>query len=169
MNMDKLLSLVLCFVVSMFMGCEENDAITNGGDSGESALSRREKIKELEADLEVAKWENVRLNLKVRRVNGAALVRDKTTSLWHYDVERTPFTGRAVEEYEDGTPRAEAHFLEGQKDGMERFWYRNGQLKEEGQWFNNRANGLMRSWDEKGKLSKAVRYKNGDLIEVLRQ
>jgi antitoxin component YwqK of YwqJK toxin-antitoxin module len=52
---------------------------------------------------------------------------------------------------------------------MERFWYRNGQLKEEGQWFNNRANGLMRSWDEKGKLSKAVRYKNGDLIEVLRQ
>ena len=169
MNMDKLLSLVLCFVVSMFMGCEENDAITNGGDSGESALSRREKIKELEADLEVAKWENVRLNLKVRRVNGAALVRDKTTSLWHYDVERTPFTGRAVGEYEDGTPRAEAHFLEGQKDGMERFWYRNGQLKEEGQWFNNRANGLMRSWDEKGKLSKAVRYKNGDLIEVLRQ
>ena len=59
--------------------------------------------------------------------------------------------------------------LEGQKDGMERFWYSNGRLKEEGQWFNNRPNGLMRAWDEEGKLTKAVRYKNGDLIEVLRQ
>jgi hypothetical protein len=27
----------------------------------------------------------------------------------------------------------------------------------------------MRSWSEEGKLTKAVRYKNGDLIEVLRQ
>ncbi|MEK9773814.1 MAG: hypothetical protein VW576_09655, partial [Opitutae bacterium] len=109
-----------------------------------------------------------RLSLKIRKVDGSALVRDKSTNLWHYDVERTPYTGRAVEEYGNGSPRAEAHFLEGQKDGMERFWYPNGQLKEEGQWFNNRANGLMRQWDENGKLSKAVRYKNGDLIEVLR-
>lgn len=136
---------------------------------GGSALDRREQIRELEADLEVAKWENARLSLKIRRVNGASLVRDKKTGLWHYDVERTPFTGMAAEQYEDGSPQAEAHFLEGQKDGMERFWHANGQLKEEGQWYNNRANGLMRVWDEDGKLSKAVRYKNGDLIEVLRQ
>lgn len=137
--------------------------------SGESTLERREKIRELEADLEVAKWENARLGLKIRQVDGASLVRDKKTGLWHYDVERTPFTGRAVEKFEDGSPRAEAHFLEGQKDGMERFWYSNGKLKEEGQWFNNRANGLMRTWTDEGKLSKAFRYKNGDLIEVLRQ
>jgi hypothetical protein len=28
---------------------------------------------------------------------------------------------------------------------------------------------LMRSWTKEGKLTKAVRYKNGDLIEVLRR
>ena len=65
----------------------------------ESALTREGKIRELEADLEVAKWENVRLGLKLRKVDGASLVRDKQTNLWHFDVERTPFTGRAVEEY----------------------------------------------------------------------
>lgn len=160
-----LLSLITLFLLP---GCEDEEPMLDVGVAGESALDRREKIRELEADLEVAQWENSRLRLKIRRVNGASLVRDKKTGLWHYDVERTPFTGRAVEMYEDGSPQAEAHFLEGQKDGMERFWYPNGQLKEEGQWFNNRANGLMRTWSEEGKLFKAVRYKNGDLIEVLR-
>ena len=150
-------------------GCEEEATNSDSVLPGESALSRREKIRELEADLEVLRWENVRLSLKLRKVNGSGLVRDKITNLWHFDVERTPFTGRAVENYGDGNPRAEAHFLAGKKDGMERFWHPNGRLREEGQWFNNRANGLMRSWDENGKLLKAVRYKNGDLIEVLLQ
>lgn len=169
MSMFRKLFFFLFIVIALMVGCEEESDGKEENNSGESALTREGKIRELEADLEVAKWENVRLSLKLRKVDGASLVRDKQTNLWHFDVERTPFTGRAVEEYEDGTPRAEAHFLEGEKDGMERFWYSNGQLKEEGQWFNNRANGLMRSWSEEGKLTKAVRYKNGDLIEVLRQ
>lgn len=156
-------------LVILLTACEEDEPILTDNATGESAISRREKIQQLEADLEVAKWENIRLSLKIRKVDGSSLVRDKKTNLWHYDVERTPFTGRAVEEYENGSPRAEAHFLEGYKDGMERSWYPNGQLKEEGQWFNNQANGLMRIWDKDGQLSKAVRYKNGDLIEVLRQ
>ena len=161
--------LILFSGLAFLLGCEEENVVGGSKADGESALTRMEKIKELEADLEIAEWENARLSLKLRKVNGSSLVRDKRTNLWHYDVERTPFTGRAVELYTDGNPQAEAYFLDGQKDGMERFWYPNGQLKEEGQWFNNRANGLMRSWEENGKLSKAVRYKNGDLIEVLRQ
>jgi hypothetical protein len=149
--------------------CEEEVTPIVENAPGESALTRRERIRELEADLEVAKWENIRLTLKMRTVDGASLVRDKRTGLWHYDVERIPFTGIASENFENGKPRAEAHFLEGQKDGMERFWHPNGKLKEEGQWFNDKANGLMRSWDEEGKLLRAVRYKNGDLIEILRK
>ena len=169
LSMFKKVEFVLLFALVLLVGCEEETTVNHMNTSGESALTRMERIKELEADIQIAEWENARLSLKLRKVNGGSLVRDKKTNLWHYDVERTPFTGIAVEQYADGSPQAEAHFLEGQKDGMERFWYPNGQLKEEGQWFNNRANGLMRSWDEKGKLSKAVRYKNGDLIEVLRQ
>ena len=159
--------LVFLLLAGCDQGTEEVEQVVD--QSGESALSRRDKIRELEDNLEVAKWENARLNLKLRTVDGASLVRDKITNLWHYDVERVPFTGRAVEKYEGGSIKAEAHFLKGQKDGIERFWYRNGKLKEEGQWFDNKANGLMRMWDENGKMTNAVRYKNGDLIEILRQ
>jgi hypothetical protein len=150
-------------------GCDENKPEPTSVQRGESALSRRERIRELETDVEVLKWENVRLSLKVRTVDGSSLVRDKISNLWHHDVELEPFTGRAVEEFEDGRPRAEAHFLKGKKDGMERFWYPSGILKEEGQWFDNQANGMMRAWDEAGKLTKAVRYKKGELVEVFRQ
>lgn len=166
----KAASLILSLLwVLLFASCEEEKTKLGNKSVTQSAISRIERIKELETDVEVMKWENVRLSLKVRTVDGSALVRDKRTNLWHYDVEFEPFTGRAVEEFVRGKPRAEAHFLKGKKDGMERFWYENGILKEEGQWFNNQANGIMRAWDEKGKLSKAVRYKNGELIEVLRQ
>jgi len=159
---SMIFALVIC-------GCEEDKPVTHSEQKGESAYSRREKILELETDVEVLKWENVRLSLKLRTVDGSSLVRDKITNLWHHDVEFEPFTGRAVEEFEDGRPRAEAHFLKGKKDGMERFWYPSGILKEEGQWFENQANGMMRAWDEAGKLTKALRYKQGELIEVLRQ
>lgn len=157
------------FLVIILCGCEEDPVASLENAPVESTLARREKVRGLEADLEVARWENARLSLKLRRVDGASLVRDKKTNLWHHDVERTPFTGMAVETYPNDNPMAEAFFLEGQKDGVERLWYPNGKLKEEGQWFNNQANGLMRSWDTEGKLSKAVRYKNGELIEILRQ
>jgi hypothetical protein len=167
-----MLSPVISFMfigLIFFCGCEEDSVVSRENRPIESTIARREKVRGLEADLEVAKWENARLSLKLRRVDGATLVRDKKTNLWHHDVERTPFTGMAVESYPDDSPMAEAFFLEGQKDGVERLWYPNGKLKEEGQWFNNQANGLMRSWDTAGKLSKAVRYKKGELIEILRQ
>ena len=165
--MIRRLNFALVLVIFL-CSCEDDSVATLENTSAESTLTRRERMRELEADLEVAKWENARLSLKLRRVDGASLVRDKKTNLWHHDVERTPFTGMALESFPDDTPRAEACFLDGQKDGMERLWYPGGKLKEEGQWFNNRANGLMRSWDKDGKISKAVRYKNGELIEVLR-
>ena len=90
-------------LVILLTACEEDEPILSDNAAGESAISRREKIQQLEADLEVAKWENIRLSLKIRKVDGSSLVRDKKTNLWHYDVERTPFTGRAVEEYENGS------------------------------------------------------------------
>lgn len=133
----------------------------------ESALDRKQKIKELELKIETLQWENSRLSLKLKSVNGASLVRDKVTGLWHFDVERDPFSGRASEVFPDGSPRAEADFHLGKKDGMERFWWPNGNLKEQGQWFDGKANGVFREWDEQGKPLKVVRYKNGQIIEVI--
>ena len=94
-------------------------------------------------------------------MNGSSLVKDKISGLWHFDVERTPYTGKATENFLDGSPRAEASFLKGRKDGVERFWYSNGRLKEESQWFDGLANGIIRTWSEDGRLIRAVRYKKG--------
>ncbi|MEK9773749.1 MAG: hypothetical protein VW576_09330, partial [Opitutae bacterium] len=69
--------LIVIFVLSFFVGCEEEEPMPDARVVGGSALDRKERIRELEADLEVVKWENVRLSLKIRKVDGSALVRDK--------------------------------------------------------------------------------------------
>ena len=71
----------------------------------QGTLARREKIKMLEAQVKSLRWENTRLALKVRTVDGNRMVKDKPTGLWHYDVERIPYTGMVVEKFPDGTPR----------------------------------------------------------------
>ena len=155
-------------LVFLTVSCFDDEEVESTERSEGNALDRREKIRQLELDVETLKWENSRLFLKVRSVNGSSLVKDKLSGLWHFDVERTPYTGKATENFLDGSPRAEASFLKGRKDGVERFWYSNGRLKEESQWFDGLANGIIRTWSEDGKLIRAVRYKKGELIEIIR-
>jgi len=53
------------FCTLLICGCEEDQPEPASEQRGESALSRRERIRELETDVEVLRWENVRLSLKV--------------------------------------------------------------------------------------------------------
>ena len=145
---------------------ENSDANQN---SPEEENSKNNRMIELEKENELLKWENARLSLKLRSVDGAALVRDVQTNLWHFDVERTPYTGNASENFKDGKLRAEASFLKGKRDGLFRYWYNSGVLESEGQWFDGKEDGLFREWNEEGQLLKAVRYKSGELIEVLKK
>ena len=145
---------------------ENSDANQN---SPEEENSKNNRLIELEKEIELLKWENARLSLKLRSVDGAALVRDVQTNLWHFDVERTPYTGNASENFKDGKLRAEASFLKGKRDGLFRYWYNSGVLESEGQWFDGKEDGLFREWNEEGQLLKAVRYKSGELIEVLKK
>ena len=162
----RVLGCVLLLPSLIFMGCLEDDA--DSEDSVESgALDRSRRIRDLENEVESLRWENIRLALKIETIDGAGLVMDRVTGLWHNDVSREPFTGMILEKYPDQSPRAEAGFLNGKKDGMERFWYPKRILKSEGQWFDGMENGIFREWDERGKLIRASRYKNGQLIENL--
>ena len=145
---------------------ENSDANQN---SSEEENSKNNRLIELEKEIELLKWENARLSLKLRSVDGAALVRDVQTNLWHFDVERTPYTGNASENFKDGKLRAEASFLKGKRDGLFRYWFNSGVLESEGQWFDGKEDGLFREWNEEGQLLKAVRYKSGELIEVLKK
>ena len=94
------------------------------------------------------------------------MVKDKISGLRHLMLTNSHRKGNR--KLLDGSPRAEASFLKGRKDGVERFWYSNGRLKEESQWFDGLANGIIRTWSEDGRLIRAVRYKKGELIEVIR-
>lgn len=166
MNLPRWILACGCLLLA---GCSDDEAPSGSEKQAGGALDRSKRIRELETSLDRLKWENSRLSLKIETVNGQSLAMDKKTGLWHNDVARQPFTGRVAEEYPDRSPRAEAGFLNGKKDGMERFWYPNGQLKSEGQWFEGKQNGVFRQWSEEGKVIRVVRYKNGQVIENLRQ
>lgn len=162
-------TLALCIASLLLFSCLESNDDDGITDSQQEQNEKNNKILELQTDLEVLRWENARLSLKVRSVNGAALVRDKRTNLWHYDVERTPYTGNATENFKNGKPRAEASFFNGKKDGVARYWFENGNLQSEEQWFAGKEDGIFREWNESGQLRKANRYKAGELIEVLKK
>ena len=161
----KMQCVVLAWFPILFVGCEGDGGA--GPDIGPSTFEQVETLDRLKKELEIVKWENSRLALKVNKVDGSQLVRDKTTGLWHYDVNRVPFTGRAIETYANGSPKGEASFLNGGQDGMSRFWYESGDRKEESQWFDNRRHGFSRRWNEAGKLVESKQFKNGELIEVI--
>lgn len=159
-------TLILSVVYLLFLGCSD-EAQPPENKPEEGALERSNKISDLERDVESLRWENTRLALKIKSIDGASMVFDKQRGLWHHDVDREPFTGLMLEKYPNQNPRAEAGFLKGKKDGMERFWHPNGVLRSEGKWFDGMENGVFRDWDEKGKMLRMVRYKNGQMIENL--
>jgi antitoxin component YwqK of YwqJK toxin-antitoxin module len=129
--------------------------------------SREEQLNILESKVDSLEWELSRLILKIRTVNGGNLVRDKTTNLWHHDVERVPFTGRAIE-YQDGRiPLAEAYFYNGQRDGTERFWFSNRKMKTEGHWYEGKRNGFFKEWNEDGTLISVEKYEENNLVESI--
>ena len=161
----KMSHVVLAWLPLLLAGCEGDEGATT--DAGSSTFEQVETLDRLKKELEILKWENSRLALKVIKVDGSQLVRDKTTGLWHHDVNRVPFTGRAIETHANGNPKGEASFLKGGQDGMSRFWYESGARKEESQWFDNRRHGFSRRWDEAGKLIESKEFKNGELIEVI--
>ena len=98
------LIVILFFILIQQYGCSDPADTKPEPQNDQGTLARREKIKMLEAQVKSLRWENTRLALKVRTVDGNRMVKDKPTGLWHYDVERIPYTGMVVEKFPDGTP-----------------------------------------------------------------
>jgi hypothetical protein len=152
----------LFIVLFLTFGC--SDSVNTEESKKES---REVQLNSLESKVDSLEWELSRLILKIRTVNGGNLVRDKTTNLWHHDVERVPFTGKAIE-YQDGRiPLAEAYFMKGQRDGTERFWFSNGKMKTEGHWYEGKRNGFFKEWNEDGTLISVEKYEENNLVESI--
>ena len=105
-----------------FFSCsvEENPDKT----SGESKTNEK-----LRLEVDSLNWQLSRMALKIRSVDGGRLVRDKATNLWHYDVERVPFTGRALEYQKNDLPLAEAYFLNGKEMVLRGFGFQTEKSK----------------------------------------
>ena len=97
---------LVLYMVLLSPGCFDEDS-ENVNLTSEQENELKNKVLNLETEIKVLKWENTRLSLKLRSVDGGLLVRDKKTNLWHYDVERTPYTGIATENFQSGRPRAD--------------------------------------------------------------
>jgi antitoxin component YwqK of YwqJK toxin-antitoxin module len=52
-------------------------------------------------------------------------------------------------------------FKDGQKDGIYKEWYKNGQLRYERTYKNNKLNGVYRAWYENGQLRYERNYQDG--------
>ena len=154
--------LFLFILLFLPFGCSES------GDINESKKRGKEdQLNTLESKVDSLEWELSRMILKIRTVNGGNLVRDKTTNLWHHDVERIPFTGRAIEYQEGRIPLAEAYYYNGQRDGTERFWFSNGSMKTESHWYKGKRNGFFKKWKEDGTLVSVEKYEENKLVESI--
>ena len=100
----------------------------------------------------------------------------------------TPFTGKSIEFYPDGTKRniytwkdgykhgphiiwhentcrkkQEVRYVDGWMDGTVLEWFSNGRLKSHGYYEKGKKNGLSLTWHENGQWALAIHYQAGQL------
>ena len=70
-----------------------------------------------------------------------------------YEVNsQTPFTGIAVDYYENGQLEYKENFKDGRRNGRTEFYYENGQLQYEWNYKDGKPEGLQESYYEDGRL-----------------
>ena len=137
--------------MALFPGCSDDNG---AGQTRTNSFKDAKELEELRRRNHDLQRENSRLDLIVQTytVPGEDMVFSKVNGLWYLDMHRKPFTGRAVNKFEDGTVKDEASFLKGKMDGVQRFHHPNGQVRLERQWLNGQLHGYVTEWDPKGKI-----------------
>ena len=155
-----------CFLASaliLFSGCSDDNA--TGHLPRTSSFEQSEELERAQQSNRDLVWEINRLRLKVQIVSATEMVRSKINGLWYLDVEREPFTGCALDKFEDGSKKVEASFFEGKKDGVERYWYPNAQISTETQWLDGRKNGFETRWDTQGKMTSRKLFHRDEKVD----
>lgn len=83
---------------------------------------------------------------------------------WYYTLNNTPYTGCAVQYYNNGVKAAENYFVDGYQDGVQCVWFQNGQLKMSFEMKNNIYHGIVKSWFECGILKYEAEYNMGEVV-----
>ena len=95
-------------------------------------------------------------------VDGSKLV--KRDGLWYESDSETPFTGVAVEKYENGKKKWEATYNYGWLEGLFTQWHENGKKKSEVTLKNGKPEGLLTAWHANGQKKGEATYKNGKKV-----
>jgi antitoxin component YwqK of YwqJK toxin-antitoxin module len=69
--------------------------------------------------------------------------------------------GPSLSWYEEGKPKAEAHFDQGKLQGVFKLWHTNGQLAEEGNYIADQRHGTFSTWGEDGVKLLEQNFLNG--------
>lgn len=81
--------------------------------------------------------------------------------------EGRPFTGTAFELWGE-TITHECDFVDGERSGLHREYYRTGFLKSETHYYRGKADGLDSDYFEDGRIESIRIYKAGELVEEYR-
>lgn len=76
-------------------------------------------------------------------------------------------SGTKNEWYPDGGRKLEQHLINGISSGKETAWYPSGQMQYTREFIDGKPSGVWSEWDKDGKLTRSLRYKNGQVAELL--
>ena len=74
----------------------------------------------------------------------------------YYLDEETPFTGTALDYYENGQKKHELFYKDGLRYGVEREWYDNGDKRSELSWENGKKHGHETVWLKANRKQKSL-------------
>ena len=77
----------------------------------------------------------------------------------------TPYTGKAINFWENGQKSGEINVKNGREDGLWVGWHKNGQKSSEGNFKNGKEDGPSTEWHENGQKMSEEIYKDGKLVE----
>ena len=69
-----------------------------------------------------------------------------------------------IDRYNNGQVKQKGYRVDGEWDGLARWWYENSQLRIEANYKDGKLDGLRRWWRENGQLGKEDVYKDGKVI-----
>jgi len=86
--------------------------------------------------------------------------------LWYNQGE--PFSGVAFEMYNVSQLEQETYFKDGKKDGLHKYYYRDGDLKTEGTYKDGKRDGLWTEYDgsSEGHIRSQKTYENGEVVAI---
>ena len=77
--------------------------------------------------------------------------------------ESKPFTGKAVDHYENGQKKSEENYRGGKRDRLSVEWYEHGQKWKEANYKDGELDGLWVNWNKNGQKKSEKNYKAGKL------